>query len=206
MSGIDHYGSFVAAILVFQAVPGAGTIAILDATARQGRAYGMAAVAGTIAGDFVYMIAAVAGLAAVLKTHPQVFLALQWGGAAYLCVMGLQLLRRRAATVPAASDPSRAPWSHCRRAFAVSVSNPKVILFFVAFFPLFVRPGSSAAALPLMMLHVSVLSLMYQTGLVLLGHAVTRRFHGHASARQFFMAMGGVALLGLGARLAWGIG
>ena len=51
------YGSFIMAIVVFQVVPGAGTIAILNATARRGVGFGMSAVLGTLAGDFIYMLA-----------------------------------------------------------------------------------------------------------------------------------------------------
>lgn len=54
------------------------------------------------------------------------------------------------------------PGSHFRQAFAVSLTNPKVMLFFVAFFPLFLRPGASLLTLGIMMLHVTVLSLLYQ--------------------------------------------
>ena len=67
MVDILNYGSFVAAIVVFQLVPGPGTLAILSATARHGTRAGMAAVCGTLLGDLIYMTAAVAGLAAVMK-------------------------------------------------------------------------------------------------------------------------------------------
>ena len=52
MFDIQNYASFVLAVLVFQLIPGAGTIAIVNATARNGTAAGMAAVAGTLAGEF----------------------------------------------------------------------------------------------------------------------------------------------------------
>lgn len=90
---IQNYSSFITAVLVFQAVPGAGTVAILDATARNGRAAGMAAVLGTLAGDGVLMAAAVLGLAAIMRTQAALFEGLQWLGVAYLCWLGVQLMR-----------------------------------------------------------------------------------------------------------------
>src|SRR2546427_9793136 len=93
MFDIQNYASFVAAILVFQLIPGPGTLAILNATARNGISAGLGTVAGTLLGDFIYMVAAIVGLAAVMKANPVLFLGLQWFGAAYLCWMGLQLLR-----------------------------------------------------------------------------------------------------------------
>ena len=105
MFGIHDYASFVAAIIVFQLIPGPGTLAILNATARNGIGAGMGAVVGTLVGDFVFMLAAVAGLAAVMQANPMLFAALQWFGAGYLCWIGLQLLRAR---TDATSDDGRA--------------------------------------------------------------------------------------------------
>ncbi len=95
MFDIQHYSSFIAAILIFQLVPGPGTIAILNATARNGIGAGFGAVLGTLLGDSIYMLAAVLGLVALMRTNPLLFTALQWIGAGYLCWIGIQLLRAR---------------------------------------------------------------------------------------------------------------
>ncbi|MBK9442205.1 MAG: LysE family translocator [Comamonadaceae bacterium] len=205
MFDIQNYGSFIAAILVFQAIPGAGTIAILDATARDGRAAGMASVLGTLAGDFLFMVAAVAGLAAVMQANPMLFQGLQWFGAAYLGWMGLQLILKRADGGLAAQSDSQTSWSYFRRAFAVCLTNPKVILFFVAFFPLFLKPNASAFSLPAMMLHVTVLSLVYQTGLVLIGNFVAMRLRSYLHARLIATRLAGFILIGLSAKLVTSI-
>ncbi len=84
MLDIQNYTSFLAAILAFQLIPGAGTLAILNATARNGVGAGLGAVFGTLAGDFLFMVAATAGLAAAMNANPICFKALQWFGAAYL--------------------------------------------------------------------------------------------------------------------------
>jgi len=202
MFEIQNYASFIAAILIFQIVPGPGTIAILNATARNGRAAGMAAVAGTLLGDFVFMVAAVMGVAAVMRANPIVFSALQWFGAAYLCWIGIQLLRRRFDAGPAATEPQRRPSVYFRQGFAVSLTNPKVILFFVSFFPLFLKPDASTLTLAAMMLHVSVLSLVYQAALVLAGNAAARRLRAMPSARRIATRLSGAALLGFGLKLA----
>lgn len=202
MFGIQNYGSFVGAILVFQAVPGAGTISILDATARHGQKTGLASVAGTLAGDFIFMVAAAAGLAALMQANPLLFRGLQWFGAAYLCWMGIKLLRtnfRNEATKPESSSSS---WKYFRRALGVSLTNPKVVLFFVAFFPLFMKPGASMATLAIMMLHVSVLSLVYQALLAFVGNEVAARLKSFPSARKIATRTAGLALVGLSFKLA----
>ena len=144
MFDIQNYASFLAAIVVFQLIPGPGTLAILNATARGGVGAGMGAVLGTLAGDFVYMLAAVLGLAAILAAHPQVLAAAQWLGIAYLCWLGVKLLFARGDAGPAGAAARRDGRVHFRQAFAVSLTNPKVVMFFMAFFPLFLRPGIGA--------------------------------------------------------------
>jgi leucine efflux protein len=199
---IQNYGSFIAAIVVFQLIPGPGTLAILNATARNGVSAGLGAVLGTLVGDFLFMMAAVAGLAAVMNANPILFQALQWFGAAYLCWMGVQLLRTRVNKNLSCSEPKKSAWVYFRQAFAVSLTNPKVILFFVAFFPLFLRPESSSATLVAMMVHVTAMSFFYQAGLVLIGNTVASRLKSLPFARKVATRLAGVALIGFGIKLA----
>lgn len=202
MFDIQNYTSFLAAIVIFQSVPGAGTLAILNATARNGVGAGFGAVFGTLAGDFLFMVAAAAGLAAVMNSNPILFKALQWFGAAYLCWLGLQLLRSPLAQVATTPEPHKSAWRYFRQACAVSLINPKVVLFFVAFFPLFLRPGSSNTALVAMMAHVTIISFLYQAGLVLVGNAVARRLRAIPSARKIVTRLAGIALISFGVKLA----
>ena len=202
MFGIQHYASFLSAILVFQLVPGPGTLAILGATARDGVRAGLGAVMGTLCGDFLYMLAAVLGLAAVLEAYPVAFSALRWFGIAYLIWIGFSLLRaQREGTADGDPVPVR-PWLHFRRAFAVSLTNPKVILFFMAFFPLFLRADARPATLGAMMAHVTLLSFLYQLALVLVGNAAARRLSRIRAVRVLARRLAGVALIGFGVRLA----
>jgi threonine/homoserine/homoserine lactone efflux protein len=201
MFGIQNYSSFVLAIVVFQLIPGAGTIAILNATARNGLRAGFGAVLGTLLGDLVFMVAAVAGLAAVMKTNPTLFNALQWTGAAYLFWMGVQLLRAKAHT-NTEPEPGKSPRVYFRQGLAVSFTNPKVILFFVAFFPLFLRPQSSGLTLAAMMMHVTLISSFYQTGLVLIGNIVARKLKALPSAKKIATQFAGITLIAFGIKLA----
>jgi len=202
MFGIQDYPSFLTAILVFQMVPGPGTLAILAATARDGLSGGLGAVLGTLLGDFLYMLGAVLGLAAVLAAYPVAFSALRWFGIAYLTWIGIAMLRSAGAgRAPGADAPMRG-LAHFRRAFAVSLTNPKVVLFFMAFFPLFLHPGARPGTLGLMMVHVTVLSALYQTGLVLAGNAVARRLAAFPAARAVGTRLAGIALVAFGIRLA----
>ena len=202
MFGIEHYASFVSAIVLFQLIPGAGTLAILDATARRGMGAGTSAVIGTLVGDAVWMIGAALGLVAVMQANPTVFTALQWFGVAYLLWMAWGLLRSGRSVASADTALVRSSWQYARRAALVSLTNPKVMLFFVAFFPLFLTPSASPWTLVVMLLHVTVISLLYQLGLVLLGNWVALRLKGIPSAQVWAKRLAGVALIGFAAKLA----
>ncbi len=202
MFDIQNYASFVAAILVFQLIPGPGTLTILNATARHGVGGGFAAVGGTLLGDFIYMTGAVLGLVAVMHAYPLAFAALQWFGAGYLCWLGLQLLRSPIVATDGPAEPQRNGRHYFWQACLVSLANPKVILFFMTFFPLFLRVDATSLTLVAMMAHVTLISFLYQVGLVLMGNAVACRLSAWPSVRRLAMRLAGVALIGFGIRLA----
>lgn len=203
MFEIQNYGSFIAAILLFQLIPGPGTIAILGATAKNGLKAGMGAVLGTLLGDLIYMLAAAAGLAVVLNNHPLLFQGLQWLGSLYLLWIGIQLLRTtNGLETGSAVQMIASGWFYFRRALVVALTNPKVVLFFVAFFPLFIRADASSTTLLVMMLHVTLISLLYQTLLVLLGNQVALRLKAIPSLPLVATRLAGVAMIGFGIKLA----
>lgn len=202
MFEIQNYYSFLLAILVFQLIPGAGTIAILNATARNGVGAGLGAVLGTLLGDFVFMVAAAVGLAAVMRENPLLFEILQWFGALYLCWLGISLLRTKFTQQADVIEPRKSGLIYLKQGFAVSVTNPKVMLFFVAFFPLFLSPTSSSMTLLAMMLHVTILSFVYQALLVILGNSVAHKLKAIPFARKLATRLAGIALVAFGVKLA----
>ena len=84
----------------------------------------------------------------------------------------------------------------------MSLTNPKVILFFMAFFPLFLTRESTPLTLVILMAHVTAISGLYQTGLVLVGNAVARRLSRWKAARRVATRLAGFALIGFGVKLA----
>ncbi len=205
MFGIQNYTSFIMAIILFQLFPGAGTITILNATARNGIGTGMGAVAGTLLGDFVYMLAAVLGLAAVLAAYPGVLQSAQWIGVIYLCWMGLKLLCASTSDQTTQQANHQGASAYLRQALAVSLTNPKVIMFFMAFFPLFMSAESGPITLFILMIHVTTISLIYQTGLVLIGNATAQRLAKWRLLRMLATRLAGIALIGFGLKLAFSI-
>ena len=202
MFDIQNYYSFIGAVLLFQLIPGAGTIAILNATARNGIKAGLGAVFGTLLGDFVFMIAAILGLAAIMQQNPVLFELLQYFGAAYLCWLGVGLLRAKIESETGKIEPKKSAFVYFKQAFFVSITNPKVMLFFVAFFPLFLRPDATKVTLVAMIVHVSLISLLYQALLVLLGNSLTLKLKAFPLARKIATRLAGIALIAFGIKLA----
>lgn len=203
MHAIDSPGSLLLAVLIFQLIPGPGTLTILRTTAQHGLRAGFASVTGTLLGGLLCMLAAASGLEALFRGHPQALQLLQAAGALYLGWMGWRLMRPQAPA--AAAGPLAAPgWGlHCRQALAVSLTNPKVILFYFALLPLFFRAPVTAQSLATMVGCVSGISLLYQGGLVLAGHAAARRLGRLPSLRRLLQRLAGVALMGFAIRLLW---
>src|SRR4029453_12468078 len=92
MFGVADYGAFVAAIIIFLAIPGPGNLALITSTSKGGIAGGLAATMGGIPGGQGLMWAPVAGVATLLSTSPAAFHAVQWLGAAYLAWLGFKML------------------------------------------------------------------------------------------------------------------
>jgi len=139
-------GAFLLASAVLAATPGPGVIYIVARTLAQGRAAGLASVAGVALGNFGNALAASLGLAALFAVSPGAFTLVRLAGAAYLVGLGVQALRAPASAQRAA-PPAAVPVARLVRDGAgVALLNPKTTLFFAAFLPQFIDPQGSAVA------------------------------------------------------------
>jgi threonine/homoserine/homoserine lactone efflux protein len=201
MFGIADFGAFCAAILLFLALPGPGTFALLTSTGKGGRRGGAAATLGVILGDQVLLWLAVAGVAALLAAHPAWFKAVQWLGAGYLAWIGLKLIFARDGD---ASPIRIEPRQYLRQAFLITLLNPKAIVFYMAFFPLFIDPATHLGlpTFAAMAVTIAIISAIYCLSLVMLADAVSAKVRAHQGLARALQRLAGVALLGFGIKLA----
>ena len=139
--------AFLTASLILALTPGPAVVYILARTLSQGRASGLASVAGVALGNLGNAVGAALGLAALFAVSSTAFTVVKWAGAVYLIVMGVRMLRA-ANTTAAPGTPQLAPTPHARifrDGFVVALLNPKTALFFAAFLPQFMS-GSSPLA------------------------------------------------------------
>ncbi|WP_280154964.1 LysE family transporter [Piscinibacter sp. XHJ-5] len=201
MFGVADYGAFVVAVIVFLMIPGPGNLALITSTGKGGLQGGFAATAGVIAGDQVLMWMAVAGLAAVLQASPMLFGAVQWLGAAYLAWIGFRMLVAKPGDAPVITIHPR---HYFRQALAITLLNPKAIVFYMAFFPLFVDP-TQHRGLPtfaFMAATIAALTFLYAAIVVLLTRRLADRLRSDPRWTRMLNRVAGVMLLGFGAKLA----
>jgi leucine efflux protein len=201
MYGVINYTSFVVTALVFLAIPGPGLLGILAATGKEGIRAGFAATIGIIIGDWVHMLLAGIGVAALLQANPLVFKSIQYLGAAYLIYIGIRLIIDKpdedSEYVPPASD------RYFRRVFLITLMNPKAIIFYMAFFPLFIDPANhhGVSTLLVMVLTVSALTILFCCSFVLVAHAISGKLKSNPYLSKFAQRTAGVFLIGFGIKL-----
>ena len=201
--GINDLGTFVVAVILFLMLPGPGTFTLLTATARGGVRAGYATLAGLMLGDQILIAIAATGVAALLQAHPVLFAGLRYVGAVYLIWVGINLLREPAAAVAGESAPVQHGRRWFRQALLVGVLNPKAILFYMAFFPLFIDPVRQRGALTLatMAVLIAILSIGWCSVLIFGGQFIARRLAGYPRVGVWLRRGVGVCLVVFGLRL-----
>jgi leucine efflux protein len=202
MFGISDYGSFVVAILVFLAIPGPGNLALLTATGKGGVRSGLAATCGVIAGDQVLLWLAVAGLSALLINYPSLYSSVKWMGAAYLLGLGYSLFNSKPGDAPVLSMKSD---HYFRQGLFITVLNPKAIVFYMAFFPLFVDPAVHQGLITFGFMAATIAGLTFLYGLlvVVLVHYLAERVRANPMVTVMLNKAAGVLLMAFGLKLAF---
>jgi leucine efflux protein len=200
MFGIADYGAFVVAIIVFLAIPGPGNLALLTATGKGGVRSGLAATLGVIAGDQVLLWMAVAGLSAVLINYPSLYSSVKWAGAAYLLGLGYSLFNAKPGDAPVLDMK---PDHYFRQGLFITVLNPKAIVFYMAFFPLFVDPKIHLGLITfaVMAITIAVLTFAYGLVVVLLAHHMAERVRANPLMRVMLNKAAGTLLMAFGLKL-----
>ena len=201
MLGVTDYGAFVVAIIVFLLIPGPGNLALITSTTKGGMRGGVAATLGVILGDQVLMWLAVAGVAALLSAYPAAFHAVQWLGAAYLAFLGGKMLLAKSGAAPVLHIK---PHHYLRQALMITLLNPKAIVFYMAFFPLFVDPARHQGLTTFAFMAATIAALTFAYGLVatLLTHYLAQRLRANPVISRSLQKLAGLFLIGFGIKLA----
>ena len=203
--------AFLLASLAIAALPGPGTALFLHRTVRDGRQAGLAAVAGNEIGVFCWLVAAGAGLTALVRANEVLFIGMHVVGAAVLVYLGVNAWRSarrdggefgealKVARLPA----GRTPMASFRASLITVVANPKLAVFAFSFFPQFLpRHGPVLpTALLLAGIEVVVIDAPYCAMIVLLASRAKNWLSRDKIRRRLERTLG-VTLIGLGVDLA----
>lgn len=195
--------SFTSIVLIF--TPGPDIIYVMTRGMAQGRRAALSAAAGFAIGNFAHTFFAIAGLSALITSSATAFAAVKYAGALYLMYIGFKMLRSKASLVAG----GRLGELQCRVIFRQSIlaniMNPKVAVFFLAFFPQFVDASRGQVALQMLTLGSTFVVLtMIGFGIVaLLSGEIGRWLNRSARIGNAVGQVAGGVLMALGLRLAW---
>jgi len=213
MLGVIDLPTYLAGLVLIVLLPGPNSLYVLSVAARRGTRAGYTAAAGVWCGDTVLMTLSAAGVASLLEANAVLFGIVKYAGAGYLTWLAFGMLRaawamwrsrkERAAMEPAAATEA-ADERPYRRAFVVSLFNPKAILFFVAFFVQFVDPGYAYPALSFVVLgaFAQLASFLYLSALIFSGTRLATAFRRRRRLAAGATSAAGALFLGFAVKLS----
>jgi threonine/homoserine/homoserine lactone efflux protein len=202
---ILHWTTFTTAVVLLNLSPGPDMAFMLGHTVHGGRRAGFAALAGVWAGTLCHALFAALGLSAILATSAIAFTIVKWVGAAYLIWLGISALRSKGSSFASQRMQSGIPaLAIIKQGVLVSLLNPKVAIFFLAFLPQFVVAGAGPtwAQLALHGVMIIVISAVVEPPMILLADRMTKRFRNSPRLGLWMDRTLGVIFVGLGVRLA----
>ena len=135
---LELYLAFVAATVILILIPGPNVALIVANSVAHGSRYGLLTVAGTSSAVVIQLLLTIAGMTTFLSVMANWFEWLRWIGVAYLIYLGIRAWRSPPVDLTKAKPEPRSARAIYLRGFLVSLSNPKTLLFYGAFFPQFV--------------------------------------------------------------------
>jgi threonine/homoserine/homoserine lactone efflux protein len=141
MIDFESYSFFIATALVLVVSPGPDTILVLSRTVASGTAAGLVTLLGTQTGNLIHAVLAGLGVSTLILFFPVAFEALKYLGAAYLLYLAWAAWRGAdSMDLRADMTGQERPGRYFRQGLASNLANPKMIPFFIALFPQFIRP------------------------------------------------------------------
>ena len=188
--------AFILAGLLLNVTPGADFVFVTASGISGGPRIGMAAAAGINLGIVVHVIAAAAGVSALLLAYPAAYDAIRFAGAAYLLWLAIQIWR--STDTLGEGRAALTAMGAIRRGFVTNVLNPKTALFVFAFIPQFADPGIGPVWMQILILgaifqingFIFVLCLGTAAGFL----AGTLRRHARTLTKLSAIMFGGLAL------------
>jgi threonine/homoserine/homoserine lactone efflux protein len=203
----SHWLAFLAASILFIQVPGPSLLFTIGRALTVGRRDALLSVAGNGIGIMVQVTLIAVGLTAVVTASSAAYVVVKVIGASYVIVLGIQAIRHRGDARVALDGPVTPTRSGRVRAlrtgFLVGVTNPKTLVFFVAFLPQFVEADSGHIGLQMTVLGVAfgAMAICSDSIWALLASKARDWFARKPTRLDKLAVTGGVMMVGLGATM-----
>jgi threonine/homoserine/homoserine lactone efflux protein len=203
----SHALAFFGVSLLLAFAPGPDNLFVLMQSALYGRKAGICVVLGLCTGLFVHTTAVAAGLAAIFAASKTAFIVLKFAGAFYLVYLAWQAFRAPTGAATSADTRARSLGRMYSRGIIMNLTNPKVVLFFLAFLPQFVRLENGNVGLQVIgfgLLFILATILAFGT-ITFFAAAIGAFLRKSGRTRRTLNWIAGTVFLGLAARLAFGV-
>lgn len=204
--GVLNLSTYLIGVFFIILLPGPNSLFVLKTSVSYGVRAGYQAALAVFIGDALLMFCAYIGVASVIRTTPVLFALMKYLGAIYLFYLGCRILYANFFQKKMADQeqPSMPEKNIFMKAFALSLTNPKAILFFMSFFVQFIDFDYAHTALPfaILALILELFSFVYLSVLILGGAVVARFFQRKKLLAKLSNGVVGVFFLGFAAKLA----
>ncbi|MEJ6067665.1 LysE family translocator [Psychrobacter sp. 16-Bac2893] len=212
MFGIENYLGFVMAAILLNVTPGADSIYIITRSMSQGQTAGFYSVLGITSGILVHTLLAAFGLSVLLASSPLAFTLVKYIGASYLCYLGFKMLTSKQTPLLASNLPNEEKmastrpldrWQIYKQGVINNTFNPKVALFFLAFFPQFINPSYSNSMMSFLVLGLTFAStgFIWCSCLALLASKFSENLRKNPTIEVILNRISGVIFIGMGVKL-----
>lgn len=200
--GVENFITFIFAAFIFVVTPGIDTIFVLNKSLGQGRRSGVYASLGINTGVMVHTLFGALGLSVIIANSPMGFSIIKYVGALYILYMGVMSFRSKKNMLLVENDTPKESkiktsfWS----GFVTNALNPKVALFFIAFFPQFINPGQMGSPYPFIVLGLTyaVLGIVWLMVLSFFAGSFSKKIQSNANIGGWINKICGVAFIGMG--------
>ena len=203
--GIENFITFMITALFFIMTPGIDTVFVLNKSIGQGRKSGVYAVLGISAGVLTHTFFAALGLSMLIAKSVFFFILIKYVGAVYLIYLGFLKLKNKRDFFPTgANKVKRNSQNDFWSGFLTNTLNPKVALFFLAFFPQFIEADQMDNPIPFLYLGITyaLIGIIWFLFLTLFASVFSQKLKGNLKSGYWLNKLSGLVFIIMGIKIA----
>ncbi|WP_343329913.1 LysE family translocator [Polaribacter staleyi] len=205
--GIENFITFMFTALVFVMTPGIDTVFVLNKSIVQGRKSGVQAAFGVNTGVLAHTVFAALGLSVLLSKSDIAFTAIKYIGFVYLIYLGYLNLKNNKEVLSIKTDTpqNKKVKSDFWSGFLTNTLNPKVALFFLAFFPQFIAPDQIENPVPFILLGITfaLIGTVWYVGLTFFATTFTEKIKNNPNFNRYLNKISGIVFILMGIKIIW---